>query len=91
MLCTIWYNLYNLNVKNNHKAVILLVKLQAEACNFTNCDCMLLHVTYAFQSESTLYICLNVKELLARNIRVPLQSFTNCITPPWVFFTFLKL
>ena len=25
------------------------------------------HVTYAFQSESTLYICLNVKELLARN------------------------
>ena len=27
------------------------------------------HVTYAFQSESTLYICLNVKELLARNRR----------------------
>ena len=26
------------------------------------CSC---HVTYAFQSESTLYICLNVKELLA--------------------------
>ena len=26
------------------------------------------HVTYAFQSESTLYSCLNVKELLARNI-----------------------
>ena len=25
------------------------------------------HVTYAFQSESTLYICLNVKEQLARN------------------------
>ena len=23
------------------------------------------HVMYAFQSESTLYICLNVKELLA--------------------------
>ena len=40
------------------------------------------HVTYAFQSESTLYSCLNVKELLARNrreikwlwVRVPLQS-----------------
>ena len=34
--------------------------------NFTTCltvsSC---HVTYAFQSESTLYICLNVKELLA--------------------------
>ena len=25
-------------------------------------DCMLLHVTYAFQSESKLYSCLNVKE-----------------------------
>ena len=25
------------------------------------------HVTYAFQSESTLYSCLNVKELLAQN------------------------
>ena len=25
------------------------------------------HVTYAFQSESTLYNCLNVKELLAQN------------------------
>ena len=29
----------------------------------TVCFC---HVTYAFQSESTLYSCLNVKELLAR-------------------------
>ena len=27
------------------------------------------HVTYAFLSESTLYSCLNVKELLARNRR----------------------
>ena len=27
------------------------------------------HVTYAFQSETTLYSCLNVKELLARNRR----------------------
>ena len=25
------------------------------------------HVTYAFHSESTLYSCLNVKELIARN------------------------
>ena len=33
---------------------------------FTVCSC---HVTYAFQSECTLYICLNVKELLARNRR----------------------
>ena len=27
------------------------------------------HVTYAFQSESTLYSCLDAKELLARNRR----------------------
>ena len=30
----------------------------------TVCSC---HVTYAFHSESTLYSCLNVKELLARS------------------------
>ena len=43
------------------------------------------HVTYAFQSESTLYSCLNVKELLARSRREPFGqtdqlvecSFTN--------------
>ena len=27
------------------------------------------HVTYTFQSEYTLYSCLNVKELFARNRR----------------------
>ena len=32
----------------------------------TVCSC---HVTYAFQGESTLYSCLNVKELLARSRR----------------------
>ena len=42
----------------------LAIQLKLEAaCSY--------HVTYAFQSESILYICLNVKELLAR---VPLQS-----------------
>ena len=33
---TIWYHLYNLkNVKNTHEGVLLLVKLQAKACNFS--------------------------------------------------------
>ena len=32
--------------------------------HLTVCSC---HVTYTFQSESTLYSCLNVKELLARS------------------------
>ena len=36
MCCTIWYHLYNLkNVKNTHRGVLLSVKLQALACNFT--------------------------------------------------------
>ena len=51
MRCTIWYHLYNLeNVKNTHGGVLILVKLNVEACNFTKIN-----------------------------------------TPPWVFFTFLKL
>ena len=35
------------------------------------------HVTYAFQSESTLYSCLSVKELLARNRR-EIWSLSDC-------------
>ena len=36
MLCAIWYHSYNLkNVKNTHGRVLLLVKLQAEACNLS--------------------------------------------------------
>ena len=35
------------------------------------------HVTYAFQSESTFYSCLNVKELLARN-RHEIWSLSDC-------------
>ena len=40
----------------------------------TVCSC---HVTYAFQSESTLYSCLNVKELLARSRR-KIWSLSEC-------------
>ena len=40
----------------------------------TVCSC---HVTYAFQSESTLYGCLNVKELLARSSR-KIWSLSDC-------------
>ena len=36
MQCSIWHHLYNLkNVKNAYGGVLLLVKLLAEACNFT--------------------------------------------------------
>ena len=36
MSCMIWYQLYNLkNVKSTHGGVLILVKLLAEACDFT--------------------------------------------------------
>ena len=35
------------------------------------------HITYAFQSESTFYSCLNVKEFLARNRR-EIWSLSDC-------------
>ena len=36
IFCAIWYHLYNFkNVKNTHGGVLLLIKLQASACNFT--------------------------------------------------------
>ena len=35
------------------------------------------HVIYAFQSESTLYSCLNVKELLAQN-RCDIWNLSDC-------------
>ena len=36
MHCAIWYHLYNLkNVKKTHGGVLILEKLQAETCNFT--------------------------------------------------------
>ena len=35
MLCAIWYHVHNLkNVKNTHGRVLILVKFQAETCNF---------------------------------------------------------
>ena len=36
MCYAIWYHLYNFkNVKNTYGGVLILVKLQAEVCNFT--------------------------------------------------------
>ena len=49
-----------------HSGTLLLVDIFT---NFQNTSVCSYHVTYAFQSEFTLYSCLNVKELLARNRR----------------------
>ena len=38
-LCTVWYHLYNFkNVKNTHRGVLLLVKLQAPSCRNQSID-----------------------------------------------------
>ena len=42
--------------------------------HLTVCPC---HVTYAFQSDYTLYICLNVKEFLAPN-KSDIWSLSDC-------------
>ena len=47
-----------LNAKSNECSNMIV--------GLTVCPC---HVTYVFQSESTLHSCLNVKELLARSRR----------------------
>ena len=56
------------NKKKKHNKIVILArsKLNSTESKMTVCSC---HVTYAFQSESTLYSCLNVKELLARSRR----------------------
>ena len=42
MLWAMWYHLYNFkNVKNTHGGVLLLVELQALACNFTKSNILL--------------------------------------------------
>ena len=67
------YIVYKLDPLASTRDKVLLYKmLYLELCKLLK---MLLitvcfyHVTYAFQSESTLYSCLNVKELLARSRR----------------------
>ena len=41
MLCVIWDHFHILkNVKHTHRGVLLLVKLQAKACNFTKSNAL---------------------------------------------------
>ena len=42
--------------------------------NSTACSC---HFAYAFQSESTLYSCLNIKKLVAQS-RCEIRSLSDC-------------
>ena len=54
MICTDSDNYVNVNYKERSKKALIV-------CFY--------HVTYEFESESTLYSCLNVKELLVRSRR----------------------
>ena len=53
--------------RKHNKKLITEVYREQQIMDDRAGDCMLYHVVYAFQSESTLYSCQNVKELLARN------------------------
>ena len=53
---------------------IVYKKLKENSINLTACA---YHVTYAFQSKSTLCSCLNVKELIAWNRR-EIWSLSDC-------------
>ena len=63
MRYAIWYFLYNFkNVKNTHEGVLLLVKLQAKACNFTKSNTpswvffTFLNYTNGTKSRNTSYL-----------------------------------
>ena len=47
-------------------------------CTLNLTVCSSYHVMYAFQSESTLYSCVNVKELLARNTSQLIYRLSGC-------------
>ena len=64
------YYIFNLLVWQLFPQPVVLITTPQNIMKMSNtttvCSC---HVTYAFQRESTLYSCLNVKELLARRRR----------------------
>ena len=74
----LWKYLGILNMGCNRNMTVFWVYKWYTWClicvSMTVCVC---HITYAFQSESTLYSCLNVKELLARSRR-EIWSLSDC-------------
>ena len=69
--------LKRLSKHQNNIIQVSMIDIQIKNSWYHFIDCMSCHVTYAFQSESTLYICLNVKELLARSRR-EIWSLSDC-------------
>ena len=63
-----WFTKNEMIINPDKFQAIILDKKKSNLTNIPLTVCSY-HVTYAFQSESTLYSCLNVKELLARSRR----------------------
>ena len=71
----IWFLHENNTIINKRFTTCIRTDFKISKFEFlTVCFC---HVTYAFQSESTLYSWVNVKELLARNRRA-IWSLSDC-------------
>ena len=74
-LCDSFFTLLQVDFKKHVKSIFWGVLFLLQHLNsLTVCS---YHVTYTFQSESTLYSCLNVKELFARSRR-EIWSLSNC-------------
>ena len=57
--------------------LIIIINLREKSKHKPNLTVCSYHVTYAFQSEFTLFNCLNVKQLLARS-RLKISSLSDC-------------
>ena len=74
-LVIFWKDLFNCSlVRSLPESFCFIVFDYLKSILVTVCSC---HVTYACQSESTLYSCLNVKELLARS-RCEIWRWSDC-------------
>ena len=79
-LCTTWYYLDNLKkVKNTHGVVLLLVKLQVYACNFTKVT--IPHACFSrfltFTNDTNLH---KASQILTRNSNLKLKLYLSLIT-----------
>ena len=86
VLCAIWYHSYNLKyAKNTHGGVLLLVKLEASACNFSKSNTppwvfftfFKLHEWYQI-AQSTTY-CFSFFSVIATTLLLVFRTYcTQC-------------
>ena len=69
MRCSIWYHLYNLkNVKNAHRGVLLLAKLQLQVILLHACFSRFLNCTKVpNRVKGSIWISFSIHELLVRS------------------------